>query len=83
MSEIELQLKLETLLDKHQAWLRQQPEWADLMTRGTRQQRRQAARLLAKELLIIPTATPGLMNRKMRRDIWRSLGGFGGKVQGG
>jgi hypothetical protein len=62
-------LALERLLDKLSGWLRQQPEWADLMTAGDRNARKRAAGLIAKEIMTIPARSLDAPqpNRAMRR----------------
>jgi hypothetical protein len=66
---------LEKLLDKLEAWLLNQPEWADLMGNGDRQTRRRTAEAMAKYLTTIPAREGQVVNRKMRRNIVRAMKG--------
>lgn len=75
MNQDEAELALHRLLDKHQAWLIQQPELLLLWT-ADRNTRRRAAKALADELLTIPVramteTTPP--NRALRRRILAEL----------
>jgi len=65
--------RLNTLLDKLEKWLLQQPEWMELMLQD-RKARRRAATLVAQELMKLPVreSNPQL-NREMRRRIWREV----------
>jgi hypothetical protein len=65
--------RLNTLLDKLEKWLLQQPEWMELMLQN-RKARRRAATLVAQELMKLPVreSNPQL-NREMRRRIWREV----------
>lgn len=69
----ETDLQVEKLLDKLRGWLLQQPEWYQLMLLS-RQQRREAARLVAQELMKMPVrGSVDIPDRKARRRIARLL----------
>jgi hypothetical protein len=75
MSQAQAEAAVESLLDKHQKWLIQQPELLLLWTQG-RDTRRRVAKMLATELMTIParefneTSAP---SRAMRRAIMQEL----------
>ena len=70
----EAELAIERLLDHLHGWLIQQPEWSIIMGAAGRATRRRAAKLIAAELVTIPTAPgPYGVNREMRRKLLREL----------
>lgn len=71
----EAELAIERLLTHLANWLVQQPEWPILMGASGRVTRRRVARLIAAELVTIPTAvgSPYGGNRALRRQLIQEL----------
>lgn len=70
----EAEADVQILLDKLDRWLLLQPEWVRLMGLPERQVRKQVARLVAEELLLMPVSPPSpTPGRQLRRQIVREL----------
>jgi hypothetical protein len=84
IEQAEMEQAVHTLLDKHAAWLEQQPEWTMFIGGADRLTRRRMAKLLAKMFTTIPhrVIEPQLdangkelpyVNRGMRRRLIREM----------
>ena len=75
LTSTEAQLQVDKLLDKLERWLVQQNEWLILMGLPERHVRKAVARLVVKELLLMPVRKDEniTLGREKRRAIMREL----------